>query len=182
MHHAVLVVAVYYGKQLAKTRPSANSYGRRGLYCRRRYFQHPRNGDIIVIGGVAEPYLLESDSLVNSSITKRLRTCCEAFPTQTLLRPSWPNVPVNSMVAAIPTVRCTRWKGARALGRVHTHRQGGTGWSLELWFCEWCGEFGREGGADESDAHGYGYGGYVWRSPRVRVRLCLDVRLHLRVW
>jgi D-amino-acid oxidase len=101
-------------------------------------FLVPRNDDILLIGGIAEPNLSSLDLTLDSPIIKRMRARCEAFlpdlrnarvdveyPVAQGLRPFRPsNVRVERELRLHP--------GGRASSIVHNYGHGGSGWTLSF--------------------------------------------------
>lgn len=97
-------------------------------------FLVPRNHNILLIGGIAEPHKWDLDLTLDSEIIRRMRSRCEAFlPSlkQARVDPDYP------LAQGLRPFRANNVRVERELRRtgsriVHSYGQGGAGWSLSF--------------------------------------------------
>ncbi|EKG19793.1 FAD dependent oxidoreductase [Macrophomina phaseolina MS6] len=101
-------------------------------------FLVPRNDDILLIGGIAEPHKYELDLSLETPIIKRMRARCEAFLPDLKKARLDPDYPLAQGLRPfrqrnVRVERELRLHGTGAPSRiVHSYGQGGAGWSLSF--------------------------------------------------
>ncbi|KAJ5348197.1 uncharacterized protein N7506_001450 [Penicillium brevicompactum] len=98
-------------------------------------FLLPRNDDILLIGGIAEPHEWNLDLTLDSPIIKRMRERCETFLPSLKSARLDPDYPLAQGLRPFRAKNVRVERELRRLGRkpsriVHSYGQGGAGWSL----------------------------------------------------
>lgn len=97
-------------------------------------FLVPRNDNILLIGGIAEPQKWELDLTLDSPVIRRMRERCEAFLPSLKSARVDPDYPLAQGLrpfrgSNVRVERELRRAGSRI---VHSYGQGGAGWSLSF--------------------------------------------------
>lgn len=97
-------------------------------------FLVPRNDNILLIGGIAEPHKWDLDLTLDSPIIQRMRRRCEAFLPCLKNAQVDPDYPLAQGLRPFrgSNVRVERELRSTSSRIVHSYGQGGAGWSLSF--------------------------------------------------
>ncbi|KAI1851709.1 hypothetical protein JX265_010943 [Neoarthrinium moseri] len=97
-------------------------------------FLVPRNDNILLIGGIAEPHKWDLNLTLDSPIIKRMRKRCEAFLPSLKTARTDPDYPLAQGLRPFRAnnVRVERELRKKTSRIVHSYGQGGAGWSLSF--------------------------------------------------
>lgn len=97
-------------------------------------FLVPRNDNVLLIGGIAEPHKWELDLTLDSPIIRRMRERCEAFLPSLKAARVDPDYPLAQGLRPFraSNVRVERELRDPTSRVVHSYGQGGAGWSLSF--------------------------------------------------
>ncbi|KAK9772217.1 putative Nucleotide-binding domain-containing protein [Seiridium cardinale] len=97
-------------------------------------FLVPRNDNILLIGGIAEPHKWDLDLTLDSPIIRRMRERCEAFLPSLKSARVDPDYPLAQGLRPFRgnNVRVERELRKSSSRIVHSYGQGGAGWSLSF--------------------------------------------------